>query len=262
MFPIAYPAARHTLRAAALILVVSVAGCAKSPDTVTTGSIGNKPIATMNQGELSSSVSSYQAAYERNPKDKRTGLTFAQLLSTSGRSDQALAVMRKLAIAHPEDRDVLAAYGKAQAGAGDLRGALDSITRAQRPEAPDWRLLSAEGAIHDQMGNRKKARSLYRKALEMQPEEASILSNLGMSYVLAGDLRTAEQYLQSASTAQGADSRIRQNLALVVGLQGRFAEAETIARRELSPTQAEANLKYLRAMLGQRDDWKALDKKA
>ena len=249
-------------RVAAIAAVLALAACAKGPgtDPVTTGSIGSKPIASMNHTELSSSVQRYTAAYEANPKDKATGLTFAQLLTTAGRTDQALAVMRQMAIHHSEDREVLAAYGKAQAGAGDLKGALSSIQRAQRPDAPDWRLMSAEGAIYDQLGKRRKARDLYRRALDMAPTEASILSNLGMSYVLEGDLRTAEQYLASAAGSPGADSRIRQNLALVVGLQGRFEEAEQIARRELAPAQAEANLKYIRSMLGQRDDWKELKK--
>ena len=64
---------------------------------------------------------------------------------------QALAVMRKLAITHPKDRQVLAAYGKALAGAGQFEAALDAVRRAQTPETPDWKLLSAEGAILDQL---------------------------------------------------------------------------------------------------------------
>ena len=52
-----------------------------------------------------------------------------------------------------------------------------------------------------------------------------------------------------------ADSRVRQNLALVVGLQGRFPEAEQIARRELLPQQADANVAYLRGMLSQQNSW-------
>ena len=264
--------ARRWAKVGTLSLMLALAACAKNVDGTATGSIGganaslasvaNKPIEQMTQAEVSSATQSYTAAYEKSPKDKRTGLTFAQLLSTAGRTDQALAVMRKVAIHHPEDREVLAAYGKAQAGAGDFKGALNSIRNAQTPEAPDWKLISAEGAIHDQLGNPQKARALYRKALDMAPQEASVLSNMGMSYVLEGDLRTAEQFLSSASKAQGADSRIRQNLALVVGLQGRFKEAEEIASRELSPEQAEANLAYIRSMLSQRDDWKDLDKQA
>jgi len=138
------------------------------------------------------------------------------------------------------------------------------VRRAQTPEYPDWRLVSAEGAILDQLGQKDDARQLYRKALDLRPDEPSVLSNLGMSYVLSGDLRTAETYLRSAAEKPNADSRVRQNLALVVGLQGRFDEAEKIASQELSPEQAQANVAYLRSMLAQQNAWnqlKAQDKK-
>ena len=164
----------------------------------------------------------------------------------------------KLAIAHPKDRQVLAAYGKALAAAGQLEPALDAVRRAQTPEYPDWKLLSAEAAILDQLGQSKEAREIYRRALDLKPNEPSILSNLGMSYVLEGDLKTAETYLRSAVEASGADSRVRQNLALVVGLQGRFDEAEKIASHELSPEQARANVAYLRSMLKQQNAWRDL----
>ena len=100
-------------------------------------------------------------------------------------------------------------------------------------------------------------------ALDAQPNEPTIISNLGMSYVLTGDLRTAETYMRNAAQQPAADSRVRQNLALVVGLQGRFAEAETIAKRELSQQQADANVTYLRSMLSQQNSWaKLADKDA
>ena len=118
--------------------------------------------------------------------------------------------------------------------------------------------MSAEGAILDQLGQAGEARRLYARALEMQPNDPSVLSNLGMSYLLEGDLKQAEAQLQNAVTQPGADSRVRQNLALVVGLQGRFADAEAIASRELSPEQAEANVAYLRSMLAQQNAWNDL----
>ena len=87
-----------------------------------------------------------------NPKDRNTGLNYASLLRMTGQADQALAVMQQVAINHPNDREVLAAYGKAQAAAGNLEQALETVRRAQTPDRPDWRLLSAEGAILDQLG--------------------------------------------------------------------------------------------------------------
>ena len=112
--------------------------------------------------------------------------------------------MRKLAIAHPKDREVLAAYGKSLAGSRPVR------TRARRGSPrPDPRISGLEAGspqkapILDQLGQAAQARDLYRKALDLKPNEPSVLSNLGMSYVLEGDLRTAETYMRTAVGTAG-----------------------------------------------------------
>lgn len=249
------------------ILVAGAAalpGCATKTSGMATGSIGRsggKAMDQMNGAELNQALARLAPAYERNTKNKEAGIAYANALRMTGRNDQALAVMRQVAILNPNDREVLASYGKALAGSGEFEAALDAVRRAQRPDVPDWKLMSAEGAILDQMGQQDAARELYRKALDIQPNEASVLSNLGMSYLLANDLKTAETYMRSAAQGPGADSRVRQNLALVVGLQGRFEEAEQIARQELSPEQAEANVAYLKSMLAQQNSWSKLKDK-
>ena len=133
--------------------------------------------------------------------------------------------------------------------AGQFEQALDAIHRAQTPEHPDWRLLSAEGAILDQLGRSGEARDRYRKALDIQPNEP--YDPLQSRHVLRAAGRPADGGNLSAHRPPqqpGADSRVRQNLALVVGLQGRFDEAEKIAgancrrsrRRPMSPICADA----------------------
>ena len=251
--------------ASVAILTLALAGCANHKKELTTGSVPSsasfsKPVSSMNASELAAAAESIGQAYERNPKDRAAGLNYANMLRMTGRNDQALAVMQQVAIHFPSDREVLAAYGKSQAAAGQLEQALNTISRAQTPDRPDWRLKSAEGAILDQLGRSGEARQRYRDALQIEPNEPSVLSNLGMSYLLAKDLKTAESYLRNAAGQPGANSGIRQNLALAVGLQGRFGEAEKIAREELSPQQAEANVKYLRSILSQQNAWKKLAK--
>lgn len=251
---------RLLIAAFAAMAVLSLAGCA-GRDGMSTGSIGRdsgRALETMSAPELASTADSLGRAYTRDPKDVNVAMRYASVLQMTGRPDQSLAVMRKLAIDYPDQRQVLAAYGKALASAGELEPALDAVRRAQTPEYPDWKLVSAEAAILDQLGKTAEARTLYRRALDMKPGEASVLSNLGMSHLLEGDLKTAETYLRQADQAPGADSRVRQNLALIVGLQGRFQEAEEIARRELSPQQAQANVTYLRSMLAQQNAWSQL----
>ena len=245
----------------AALLALALASCSTTgKDKITTGSIptASKPMDTMNSSDLAQTTLTLGKAYDANPKDRDAGVNYANALRMSGRNDQALAVMQQVAISNPNDRGVLAAYGKAQAAAGQLEEALATIDRAQTPDRPDWRLVSAEGAILDQLGRSVDARGKYRDALVLAPNEPTILSNLGMSYVLTGDLKNAETYLRSAVAQPSADSRVRQNLALVVGLQGRFAEAEQIARQELTPQQANANVAYLRSMLAQQNSWQKL----
>jgi len=252
------------LQGAVVALVgLTLAGCTTTKDKMTTGSIpaSAKPVETMDVNEMRSATERAGQIYEKNPRDPTNGVYYASLLRSAGRDAQALAVMQQVAISNPSDRNVLAAYGKAQAAAGQLQQALDTISRAQTPDRPDWKLVSAQGAILDQMGKASEARARYRDALDIMPNEPSVLSNLGMSYVLTGDLRTAETYMRQAAGQPSADSRIRQNLALVVGLQGRFPEAEQIARRELSPQQADANVAYLRSMLSQQNSWQKLASK-
>jgi Flp pilus assembly protein TadD len=246
--------------ALAVMVAVAATGCA-SRNQLTTGSIPQhqqQPVAQMSAAELQQASSRVGAAYEANPTDKSTGLAYASILGMNGSSNQALAVMQQVAINHPTDREVLAAYGKAQAAAGDLEQALQTIRRAQTPDRPDWALLSAEGAILDQLDQPEEARRKYRDALDIKPNEPSVLSNLGMSHLLTGDLRAAETYMKSASEQPGADSLVRQNLALVVGLQGRFDEAERIASSELNAEQAQANVAYLRSILSQQNAWSQL----
>lgn len=249
---------------AVAMVALSLSACAgqQGRKELTTGSIPKltRPVQSMNATELAAAAERIGKAYERNPKDREAGLNYANLLRMTGRNEQALAVMQQVAIYHPADREVLGAYGKAQAAAGQLEQALATISRAQTPDRPDWKLKSAEGAILDQLGRSAEARLRYREALDLKPNEPSVLSNLGMSYLLSKDLRTAETYLKSAASQPDAGSSVRQNLALAVGLQGRFQEAEAIARQELTAEQAEANVAYLRSMLSQQGAWKQLAK--
>jgi Flp pilus assembly protein TadD len=163
-----------------------------------------------------------------------------------------------VAINYPSDRDVLAAYGKALAAAGQLQQALDAVRRAQTPDRPDWKLLSTEASILDQMGQTAAARRLHAQALDLAPGDPNVLSNYGMSYVLTGELTDAERLLKKANTLPGADARVRQNLALVVGLQGRFDEAQKIASADLPPDQAAENIAYLKRMLAEQNTWQKL----
>ena len=249
---------KRSLLLVGLGLSLALGACAKNGASSSSSYRGEKP-SPKKAVSPQDALGYWGPRYKRTPKSKKVGLNYAAALRKTGRNQQALAVMRKMVAYHPKDRQVLAAYGKALAGAGQLDKALKAVRRAQADDQPDWKLYSAEGAIHDQLGRPSEARVAYKRALEVKPDEPSVLSNLGMSHLLTGDLKTSERYLRRALKGRAA-STTRQNLALVVGLQGRFKEAETIAAADLSPKQAQANVRFLRKMLKQQNAWGDLKK--
>jgi Flp pilus assembly protein TadD len=183
-------------------------------------------------------------------------MRYALALRGIGQRAQATAVLEQAAIQNPQNRALLGDYGRALADNGNFDQALDVLNRAHTPDRPDWRVLSVQGAVLDQMGRHQDAQRHYASALRLMPDEPSVLSNLGLSYALSKNLPKAETTLRRAAARSGAEPKVRQNLALVVGLQGRFQEAEAIARGDLSPDEAAANVAYLRRMLAQQAEWK------
>jgi len=240
--------------AGVLALAMAIAGCASEPKPETTSSITNNTPRT--EAEWRRDVDGLGERYRTNPNDSDVAMQYALALRGIGQRAQAVAVLEQASIRNPSDQAVLGAYGRALADVGTYEQALEVLNRAHSPEQPDWRILSVQGAVLDQMGRHDDARRHYASALRIIPDEPSVLSNLGLSYALSKQLPKAEENLRRAAAQPTAEPKVRQNLALVVGLQGRFAEAETIARGDLSPEEAAANVAYLRQMLMQQKDLK------
>jgi len=238
------------------ILAAGLSGCQTMGDV--TGSIASS--AASPDSDPQRAIEAYGERYRANPKDADAALAYGQALRVNGQRAQAAAVLEQACIANPGNKALLAGWGRALADNGNFQQAFDILSKAHSPDNPDWRILSVQGTVLDQMGRHDEARRYYASALKIVPGEASVLSNLGMSYMLTKDLPNAEAALRQAYASPQASSKVRQNLGLVVGLQGRFAEAEQIVKADLPPDEAQANVTYLREMLKGQDRANVKDK--
>jgi Flp pilus assembly protein TadD len=245
----------RTVAAGGLALGLTLTACTPpaSQDPGITGSVAPHTSEQDTHAAMESWATRYQGSQDRD-----TALGYAQALRANGQPAQAVAVLQDTMLKYPKDPVIASAYGKALASNGDFDQALKVIRTANSATNPDWRLLSAEAAILDQIGNSGEARTIYATALKIAPDEPTILNNLGLSYLLTNDLKSAETMLRHAAASPRADSRIRQNFSLVLGLEGKFAEADQVARAELSPDQAAANVAYLKDMLAQQNTWRQI----
>src|SRR3984893_9543906 len=218
--------------AVAAILAVGLGGCQTMSDI--TGSLTSKTEASPDT-DPRRAVDVYGERYRANPKDADVALAYGQALRAAGQRAQAVAVLEQATIAHPGNKALLGAFGRALADNGNFQQAFDVLSRAHSPDNPDWRILSVQGTTLDQLRRHEAARGYYASATKIVPAEPSVLSNLGLSYMLTRDLPKAEQTLRQAYASPRADARVRQNLGLVVGLQGRFAEGENIVTPDTPP---------------------------
>lgn len=257
--PVAGGLARARAAAACLAIAIALTGCKGTRLADVTGSITTTDNAMpTNDADLRAWSENWGKKFEANPADKAAAINFARGLRALARNDQAVAVMRQAAIKAPEDLEIIGAYGKALADAGQFSEAAQILQRAHKPERPNWSILSAQGAVADQMGDHTAAQAYYSAALKIMPGDPAVMSNLGLSQALSKRLPQAEETLRAAADSPAADARVRQNLALVLALQGKFAEAEKVSARDLSPADATRNIASIKRMIAQSNTWRDL----
>jgi Flp pilus assembly protein TadD len=242
--------------AASAVLLVGLCSCQTSGPSDITGSLGDKTEAKQS-ADPRRDMEAYHERFRANPKDFEAALKYAKALRATGQRSQAVAVLEQATITQPGNKALLAGYGRALADNGNFQQAFEVLGRAHSPEDPDWRILSAQGAVLDQLDRHDEARQYYASALKIAPDEPSVLSNLGLSYLLSKDLPKAEETLRRAMDRPGSDARVRTNLAVVVGLEGRMAEAENIAKADLPPDEAAANVASVKRLLSRKLETRA-----
>lgn len=223
-----------------------------------TGSISARQTQPRTPEQWRAEEAQWGKRYEADNRNRDAAFFYARALRALDKNAQALAVLQGAVLTHNDDRELLGAYGRSLADNGRLKEADEVLGRAHTPERPDWRVLSAQGTVADQLGEHERAQRIYATALRFAPNEPTVMSNLGLSLALSRQLPEAERVLRQAAGAPGADMRVRQNLVLVLGLQGRFQEAEQVAQRDMSPAEAQSTIAYLRRTVGQTNSWEML----
>jgi Flp pilus assembly protein TadD len=257
--PQARPTSPNRLRKAAFVVFVgalcALGGCRDNGDI--TGSIGETNQALpKSDADLRAYADDWGKRYDADPGQKLASMNYAKALRALTRYAEAAAVMQAAAVKAPKDMDVLGAYGKALADAGQLQQAADVLSHSYTSERPNWSNMSTQGSIADQLGDHTAAQGFYRDALKIAPGEPNVLSNLGLSYALTRQLPLAEQVLREGAANPRADSRVRDNLALVLSLEGKFADAEQVERQDRPPEAAAANVASIRQMIAQSNSWR------
>ena len=148
------------------LAVLGLCGCQTAARPTSRGRWERKPKkpAPPNPGASSTFIA---IAFAPIPRTSTRRCNTARRCAPAGQKAQAVAVLEQATIAHPSNKALLAGYGRALADNGNFQQAFDVLSRAHTPDDPDWRILSAQGAVLDQLGRYEEARQYYASALKI-----------------------------------------------------------------------------------------------
>ena len=109
-----------------------------------------------NQGSYKEALTVYRQA-EKIKNDDGIKYRQIQCLSKSGQKKEAIAMLDKMLLAHPNDDAALHKRAKMKADAGDIKGALDDYTRAIKSLSTATLLLERAN-LYDRLGEKELAR--------------------------------------------------------------------------------------------------------
>ncbi len=203
------------------------------------------------KGKYGEAAQHYAALRTRHPDDKAIMMSLARNLRFSGNTQQAIGLLNSYGASTSNDAIMLLELGKGYLAADQLNLAKPTLEKAKQSAPLNWEILSALGVVYDYEGKYDHAQEQYDAALFLAPDNATILNNKALSLAQKGDLDGAVATMQLAIDSPQAGAQTRQNLALLLALKGDAQAAERLARKDLPPTMADANIEYYRSIAGQ-----------
>lgn len=168
-------------------------------------------------------------------------LQAAGTLSSQGRLQDAAKVLAQLVLAAPDDPRVITEYGKVLVRLGRSDDAVAFLKRAVELRGDDWTAYSALGVAYDQKDDRRSAQSAYQRALALHQGDANVLNNYAVSRMLAGDYDAAEKLLLQAKANGSTNPKLASNLELLAQMRARKAAPKTAAAASNTKTTAAAD---------------------
>lgn len=141
----------------------------------------------------------------------------------------ASRTLTQLMLIAPDNPDVVGEYGKVLTQRGKSDDAIAFLKRAVELNPGDWTLYSALGVAYDEAGDRPHAKAAYKQALALEPGEPAVLNNMAVSEMLSGDYAGAKKLLEQAQASGEANPKIGKNLQKIAELEAAKPAAQPVA---------------------------------
>lgn len=200
------------------------------------------------QGRMVDANSIYRSIDHGAPVWYTAQLRVAGNLDEMGHTDQAVSLLRDLAMARTSTPDALLNLGEVLRKHEQFREAAEAytvaLTRIPKIENRHWALFYSRGICLERSKQWNQAESDFLRALELEPDQPYVLNYLGYSWVEQGvHLDKARGMIEKAVSLRPTDGYIVDSLGWVLYRTGDYKEAATRLERaaELRPDDATIN---------------------
>ncbi|HEY6579361.1 MAG TPA: tetratricopeptide repeat protein [Rhizomicrobium sp.] len=214
--------------AASALCLIWAAGCASTNEPAPKTAAA-PPVAKA--ADVEPDASSDIATLTKNlPTTLEGEIRRAELLRSKGDYDEAARSLAQILLIAPDDARVVGAYGKVLEQQGRSQDALAFLKRAVELDPHAWSLQSSLGVAYDQLDDHVSARAAYNRALALKPGDASVLNNLAVSRMLAGDYAGAQRLFAEAAARGAPNPKMVLNLQKLAALKPEAATPVAVAR--------------------------------
>jgi len=207
------------------------------------------PSITPSDTQFRAAVTTLAPVTTADPLYGPVALQEATLLGALNQTDAAMALLKTLLAAAPQDAGLLATTGDLLRNGGQYGAAIPYYTQAiaavgTPAPAEAWTLFFDRGSCEDQTGDWTAAEPDLTQALALSPDQPYALNYLAYSWALRGEkLDVAHDMLTRALTLDPNDGDVIDSLAYVELRQGRVktALAHALQAVHLQPDDPEIN---------------------
>ncbi|CAN5221012.1 tetratricopeptide repeat protein [soil metagenome] len=170
-----------------------------------------------------------KAAFDERPSDPQAMVTYAELMRTAKRYDEAIVVLDKLIVkmgSSPSAAKLYFLRGAAQEKAGRWALAEADLKRSLAIKPDDAEVQNYLGyAWADRGEHLPEALVLLQKAVRSSPQQGALLDSLGWARFRAGDFKAAVIDLERAFALEPSDPAIVDHLGDAYWRLGRSVDA-------------------------------------
>jgi tetratricopeptide (TPR) repeat protein len=181
-------------------------------------------------GKYDQAIAIYQAIPQSSPYYRMAAVQAALDQQRSGQNGAAVAGLKKLLDADPDDAEGWTALGDTYRAAEKYADAVSAYDRAVaalgKPVRKDWTLFYARAMSQEKLGRPDQSEADIEAGLKLSPDQPELLNYLGYSWVDRGRrIPEALTMLEKARTLRPYDGYIVDSVGWAYYKLGRYEEA-------------------------------------